>query len=418
MSSLKLSELKLPLILVTEIILCLAFGDLIPTTVKAGFYSLSIFLKEMLVTLLPFIIFSIIFHSLGSLSKGALSFAALAFSLVVFSNFISTSLGGFAGSYFLSLMDIAQHTNNAAEPLIPLWERFLEPETLQAVTNFWTLKALKFVSNDMALFSGIGAGLLLAFTGHKATQKISQKMNSYAFAFFRKIFIPLIPLFILGYILNMEHSGILSSIFQDYLAIVAVIVVLAYTYIIFLYGLAATFSFSKWRRSIQNIFPAMLTGFSTMSSASALPLLIEGVRQNTHNKATTGVVPLSINIHLIGDCFGISILALAIMVSFGHPLPTLQEYLIFTVFFVLAKFAVAAVPGGGILVMIPILEKYLGFTAEMLSLITALYILFDPIVTSANVFGNGAFAQFFEKVYNAFIVRQKKSQTSSIAPKL
>lgn len=400
MSTLKLSDLKLPLILVAEIILCLAFGDLIPTPVKAAFYSVSIFLKEMLVTLLPFIIFSILFKSLGSLNKRALSFAALAFSLVILSNFISTSLGGFAGSYFLSVMDIASHTKSATAPLIPLWDIFLEPETFRAITNFWALKALQFISNDIALFSGIGCGLLLAFTGHEATQKISQKMNSLAFGFFRQLFIPLIPLFILGYILNMEHSGILSSIFQNYLAVVAVIIALAYSYIVFLYGLAANFNLSQWRQSIQNIFPAMLTGFSTMSSASAMPLLIEGVRQNTQNKASTGVVPISINVHLIGDCFGISILALAILTSFGHPLPTLQEYLIFTVFFVLAKFAVAAVPGGGILVMIPILEKYLGFSPEMLSLITALYILFDPIVTSANVFGNGAFAQLFEKVYN------------------
>lgn len=59
--------------------------------------------------------------------------------------------------------------------------------------------------------------------------------------------------------------------------------------------------------------------------------------------------------------------------------------------------------------MIPILEKYLGFTPEMLSLITALYILFDPIITSANVLGNGAFAQLFEKVYHLFHKEKKVS---------
>ena len=160
---------------------------------------------------------------------------------------------------------------------------------------------------------------------------------------------------------------------------------------------------------MRNIFPAMLTGFSTMSSASALPLLIDGVAKNTRHGASKGIVPISINIHLMGDCFAISILALAIIVSFGHPLPTLHEFFIFTVFFVLAKFAVAAVPGGGILVMIPILEKYLGFTPEMLSLITALYILFDPIVTSANVFGNGAFAQLFETIYHKATGQRKST---------
>ncbi len=34
----------------------------------------------------------------------------------------------------------------------------------------------------------------------------------------------------------------------------------------------------------------------------------------------------------------------------------------------------------------------------MLSLITALYILFDPFITSANVLGNGAFARIIDKL--------------------
>jgi Na+/H+-dicarboxylate symporter len=34
----------------------------------------------------------------------------------------------------------------------------------------------------------------------------------------------------------------------------------------------------------------------------------------------------------------------------------------------------------------------------MLSLITALYILFDPVITCANVLGNGAFARMVDKL--------------------
>ncbi len=400
MSKINLAELKLPLILVAEIILCLAFGDLIPTALKTAFYSISILLKEVLVTLLPFIIFAILFNSLGSLKKGAFAFAALAFSLVIISNFVSTSFGGFLGSHLLDHLSITEYVSNTAEPLIPLWNTFLAPETVHNLTNFWLIIALKSVSNDMALFSGIGCGLLLAMTGNKKVKSLSDTLKDYGMDFFRKIFIPLIPLFILGYIANMQHSGVLSSIFQNYLLVVVAIVAFAYAYIVFLYGIVNNFNPPKWRACMRNIFPAMLTGFSTMSSASAMPLLINGVVKNTKHDASKGIVPISINIHLVGDCFAISILALAIMVSFGHPLPTLHEFFIFTVFFVLAKFAVAAVPGGGILVMIPILEKYLGFNPEMLSLITALYILFDPIVTSANVFGNGAFAQLFEKIYH------------------
>ncbi|MBI3236420.1 MAG: cation:dicarboxylase symporter family transporter [Chlamydiales bacterium] len=116
------------------------------------------------------------------------------------------------------------------------------------------------------------------------------------------------------------------------------------------------------------------------------------------------LIPATVNVHLIGDCFAIPIFAFAVMKSFGVAEPHFLSYLIFACYFVLAKFSVAAVPGGGILVMLPILERYLGFDATMLSLITALYILFDPIITCANVFGNGGFAMGLSRIS---LVRRK-----------
>ena len=87
------------------------------------------------------------------------------------------------------------------------------------------------------------------------------------------------------------------------------------------------------------------------------------------------------------------------MKSFGVAEPGFLSYLIFAAYFVMAKFSVAGVPGGGILVMLPVLESYLGFNGEMLSLITALYILFDPVITCANVLGNGGFAITIERFF-------------------
>ena len=99
------------------------------------------------------------------------------------------------------------------------------------------------------------------------------------------------------------------------------------------------------------------------------------------------------------------------MKSFGVADPSFLTYLPFAFYFVLAKFSVAAIPGGGIIVMLPILESKLGFTGEMASLITALYILFDPIITSANVAGNGAFAMLIHKITS---YRKKKKTTQLI----
>jgi Na+/H+-dicarboxylate symporter len=134
-----------------------------------------------------------------------------------------------------------------------------------------------------------------------------------------------------------------------------------------------------------------------------MPLTIIGTEKNSKNPALSRLaIPVTVNTHLIGDCFAIPIFAFAVMKNFAMPEPAFFSYVIFAFYFVLAKFSVAAIPGGGIIVMLPILESQLGFNTEMSSLITALYILFDPVITCANVCGNGAFAMALNKIQSLF----------------
>jgi len=377
-------DLALPLILIAEIILCLCFGDLISLEVKSALYAVSLTIKEGLLMVLPFLIFSFLMASIGTLEKGAISFIVIAFGLVVLSNFVATSTAGFLGMITLKAMGTIQPFQENTQTLKPLWD----------------LDVPSFISNDVALVFGIVSGFIISFLGRPDLQKTAQKLQNMGLLFLRKVFIPLIPLFVLGFILKMDYDGILDIIVKDYLSVFVAITCLAYGYMIILYGMSCGFNLREWRERVQVMLPAVMTGFSTMSSASAMPLITAAAERKTKNSVVTGVVPLSINIHMIGDCFSLSILALAILSSFGMPMPSAQEFLIFTGFFVLARFSVAAVPGGGVIVILPVLEAYLGFSPEMLSLILALYILFDPIATSANVFGNGAFAFIFEKIHS------------------
>jgi Na+/H+-dicarboxylate symporter len=136
-----------------------------------------------------------------------------------------------------------------------------------------------------------------------------------------------------------------------------------------------------------------------MSSAAAMPLSIRSAERNTGNPGVArAVIPATLNIHMIGDSIAIPIMIMVILRTFGFEPFNFYTYLTFTGYFMIAKFAVAAVPAGTILVMVPVLEAELGFTPEMSALITALYILFDPVISAANVSGNGAFAILFDKV--------------------
>ena len=54
----------------------------------------------------------------------------------------------------------------------------------------------------------------------------------------------------------------------------------------------------------------------------------------------------------------------------------------------------------------PVLEQHFGFSTEMLSMITAMYIIFDPVITGVNVAGNNAFAILFDKLSLVFMKRK------------
>ena len=94
------------------------------------------------------------------------------------------------------------------------------------------------------------------------------------------------------------------------------------------------------------------------------------------------------------------------MVSFGYELPSMSQYFVFTLYGVVAKFAAAGIPGGSALIFVPIFENSFEFSAPMLTAITAIYVLFDPIATSSNVFGHGMFAILFEKIYKKIFERK------------
>jgi Na+/H+-dicarboxylate symporter len=76
----------------------------------------------------------------------------------------------------------------------------------------------------------------------------------------------------------------------------------------------------------------------------------------------------------------------------GFSMPSLELYMMFALYFCLAKFSTAAVPGGGVIVLLPVLQSHMGLTPEMASLVATIYILQDSIFTASNVMGNGAFA--------------------------
>lgn len=380
-------KMGLPAILFLVLVLPLFLGAHISPQIKSFLYSISLSMKSGLLFVLPFIIFSFVFSAIINLKSGAFRFILTLIAMVYLSNCAAILTGFSVGSLLLGKLSISPHNPIEAEnALMPLWELSIKP----------------FVSNHIALISGFALGILLSFKKHARTQKFAKTLNFSANWFLKKIFIPLLPLFILGFVFKLEHEGILGIALKTYAPVFLIVVGTQLSYLSLLFLILSKFSLPTFGRYLKNLLPASITGFSTLSSAATMPLLILCTEKNLPEPEIADmVIPATINTHTIGSAIGITILSLSTLLAFGHELPTFFEFVEFGLIYALAKFAVAAVPGGAIIVVAPLLESYLHFSGEMVGLITAFYMLFDPFGTATNVTGNGLFPIAFSKLYKA-----------------
>ena len=362
-------------------------GDTIPYGVRSLCYAFSLSIKEVLVFILPWVVYSILFHSTSNLhGANALKTTLLLMIMVLFSNATSVGISHLLGMY---ANDVVQQEliTGALNPnaLVPAYNTFLLPPLISCTTAM-----------GLGFLSGI---VLPRIIGNSKAQVISKKLYGTSVFVLEKAFSPLLPLFIVGFTFKIHSDGALDVLKNNY-QIMLYTLIPACVYVLLLYFVGSGFSLKNTSTSIRRMIPAALTGFATMSSLLAMPLTLAAVKKNTGNSNVADiVVPGSVNIHLVGDCFFTVVLLLLIASAFGKmELITTSDYMHFLLYVVLMKFAEAAVAGTGLLLMFPTMEQYLHFTPVMLSLSTTLYILMDPVITVVNIMGNGAFSAIFIKV--------------------
>lgn len=379
-------KLKLPLMLFAVLLLPLMFGSHIPYTIKSFSYALSLSMKVALKAVLPFIIFSFIFSCLIKLDEGAVFLVGLLILVVFLSNFVALMVGYAAanvGFELVSFKAVPLHLSSMLKPM-------------------WLVRPINLISNQTALILGFVLGIYFSLRPNQTAKRWGGYLNHWANFFLKRMFIPVLPLFIIGFVFKLEADKILTQSLLAYGPILLLIIITHWLYLLSWYLVASRFSLKRFFMYLRNVFPAIITGFSTISSAASLGVLLEGTEKNLGDKEKADIiVPSVINIHTTGSAIALPIIAIATMLTFGLSFPTLQTFLVFAFFTALAKFAVAAIPGGVIIVVAPLLEHYLGFSSEMVGLITAVYMILDPFGTAANVTSNGAFPILFDRLHLA-----------------
>ena len=360
---------SLPFLLILMVLFIVLFGNYLPLAFKEFALSLSLLCKEIIIFILPFIIFSFVVSGLMEFQSESFKLVAILIPLVCLSNF-----AGLWVSYGLS----SPVLNNSIISISQL-------KPMQVLSPSFEFHLPSIIKNDYALLSAILLVFLNNFIKSQKLISFSKRMNTYANFALKKVILPILPVFVLGFIIKMQYEGTLSLMIREYSLILILIIVIAYGYMATVMILLCK-NFKSALTKMKNLLPSVLIGVFSMSSAAAIPTTIVASEKNLENKKIARfVVPAAANMHLLGDCFAIPILACALMISFGHHYPTPLEYLIFSLRGVLAKFAAAGIPGGSAIIFAPILIDTFGFSTEMVTAFTTIYLIFDPIATSCNV---------------------------------
>lgn len=134
--------------------------------------------------------------------------------------------------------------------------------------------------------------------------------------------------------------------------------------------------------------PALLTAFSTSSSAATLPLTMECVEKNAgvSNRTTSFVLPLGATVNMDGTALYECVAAMFLAQAYGIHLGFVQQFTIVLMALV-TSIGVAAIPSAS-LVAIAIILGAIGLPLEAIGLILAVDRILDMCRTSVNVFSD------------------------------
>lgn len=151
-------------------------------------------------------------------------------------------------------------------------------------------------------------------------------------------------------------------------------------------------------RHYKAMAPAMLTAFSTASSAATLPLTIECVEKNAgvSNRTSSFVLPLGATVNMDGTALYECVAAMFIAQAYGLDLTFTTQFTVVLVA-LLTSIGVAAVPAAS-LVAISIILATMGLPAEAIGMIMAVDRILDMFRTSVNVFSDSCGAVVIGKL--------------------
>jgi hypothetical protein len=206
---------NMPFILVLTIVAIVILNPFVSLPVKQFLYSLSLSIKEVIIFFLPFIIFGLLFKAALNLAQHSTKIFLIIIGAVCCSNFVSTYLSHFVGQvvYNFDLSNLSTAILN------------------HGLETIWNFSLPKIIANHTAMFSGIILGLITSKISPNQGMKLAIRIESLVNKLLSAI-VYLIPIFVVGFIVKLQHDGVIAIILKDYLLIFAFVAMAQFSYIL------------------------------------------------------------------------------------------------------------------------------------------------------------------------------------------
>jgi Na+/H+-dicarboxylate symporter len=268
-----------------------------------------------------------------------------------------------------------------------------------ALTAYFSIGIPPLMSVMTALFLAFLLGLgITKITGNSLKNMLDEFKNIISLCI-EKVIIPLLPLHIFGIFLNITQSGQIATMLAVFIKIIGIIFALHVVVLLLQYTIAGIITKRNPFKLLWTMLPAYFTALGTQSSAATIPVTLKQTLKNKVNEDVADfVIPLCATIHLSGSTLKIVACAIALMLMHGTPVEA-SNMIYFICMLGVVMVAAPGVPGGAIMAAVSVLQSILGFDANQIALMIALYITMDNFGTACNVTGDGAIALIIDKLY-------------------
>lgn len=382
--------------LLPRVVIAIIFGVLIgnvaPMWLVRCFATFNSVFGNFLSFLIPLIILGLVTPAIADIGKEAGKLLLLTVAIAYGDTVVSGVLSYFtADAMFPSLISPSVST---------------EAMKATSIEPFFTISIPPILDVMSALVLAFVLGLGIATFGHGGLKRGAEEFKDIVAKTIEVVFIPLLPLYVMGIFMSMVHTGEAWHMVNVFLSIIGIIFVMHIGLLLIQYLIAGAFAHRNPFKALRTMLPAYITALGTSSSAATIPVTLESTLKNGVKKPVAEfVVPLCATIHLSGSTMKITACAVALMIMQSLPYD-FGLFLGFVLMLGVMMVAAPGVPGGAIMAALAVLQSMLGFNADQQALMIALYITMDSFGTACNVTGDGAIAIVVDKIYHRFKLKR------------